>query len=141
MKTEGLKDDCTTYADIMHLPHATSKRHPRMSAMARAAQFAPFAALTGHDAALLEAARLTCQPMELSADERAQLDRKMLLLRAQLASRPAVTVVFFVPDDRKQGGSYHRFTGNVRTIDDASHLLIFADGTRFAMATIIYIDI
>src|SRR3712207_9327130 len=104
--------------------------------MARAAQFAPFAALTGHDAALLETARLTQQPIELSEYESAQLDRKLQLLRAQLAARPTVTVVFFVADGRKQGGTYRKFTGSVRNIDDGEHLLIFTDDTRIALATI-----
>ena len=141
MSEEVFKDASKAYTDIIGLPHPTSKRHPRLPGMARAAQFAPFAALTGHDAALLETARLTQQPIELSEYESAQLDRKLQLLRAQLAARPAVTVVFFVADGRKQGGTYHKFTGSVRNIDDGEHLLIFTDDTRIALATILYIDI
>lgn len=115
------------YDDIINLPHPTSANHPRMSLYDRAAQFSPFAALTGHDAALKETARLTEQKMEQSEDMISLLNEKLQIV----ADHPGteVTITYFVPDERKSGGAYVSHTGMVRRIDDYEHALIMTDKT------------
>ena len=92
------------YDDIINLPHHVSERHPQMSMYNRAAQFAPFAALAGHDSAITEAARLTDAEQELPESEAEILDRKLARLQTMEEKTP-VTVTYFVPDSRKDGGS------------------------------------
>lgn len=89
------------YDDIIDLPHHVSERHPQMSMYNRAAQFAPFAALTGHDAAITEAARLTDAELELSESDAEVLNRKLAYLQS-LDEKPTISVTYFVPDDRKK---------------------------------------
>ena len=91
------------YDDIIHLPHHVSQNHPQMSMHDRAAQFAPFAALTGYEAAVRETARLTAEKRELDAQEAEELNRRLTELAARLPDHPEVTVEYFVPDDRKAG--------------------------------------
>lgn len=116
------------YDDIIGLPHHVSERHPRMTLYNRAAQFAPFAALTGHDSAISEAARLTDTEMELSESETEVLNRKLSYLQSGI-ERPTVRVTYFVPDDRKNGGSYHTLTGIVKRVMPDKGVLQFEDGT------------
>ena len=94
------------YNDIIDLPHHISTTRPRMSMLDRAAQFSPFAALTGYDAAIKETGRLTGQRIELTEECRAVLDRKQQVLLENLAEHPEVSVTYFVPDERKSGGAY-----------------------------------
>ena len=91
------------YADIIHLPHHVSQNHPQMPMLDRAAQFAPFAALTGYEAAVGETARLTAERRELDAQEAEELNRRLAALIANLPDRPEATIEYFVPDDRKSG--------------------------------------
>ncbi len=118
------------YDDIINLPHHVSPTRPPMSMQDRAAQFSPFAALTGYDAAIHETARLTDRKIDLGEDARAALDRKMDWLRSQLANQPTITIVYFVPDERKEGGTYRTCEGKLRQIDEAEQVLCLADGTR-----------
>lgn len=99
------------YDDIIHLPHHVSEHHPPMPMESRAAQFAPFAALTGHEAALRETARETQAFQDLVNDSLEQLDRKMAALREQLAQHPKVRITHFRPDGRKRGGAYVQTEG------------------------------
>ncbi|MGI6041302.1 MAG: hypothetical protein ACOYBH_03680 [Candidatus Alectryocaccobium sp.] len=115
------------YDDIINLPHPTSVNHPRMSLYDRAAQFSPFAALTGHDAAIKETARLTEQKIELSEDTISRLNEKLQIVADHLETE--VTITYFVPDERKSGGAYVSYTGIVRRIDDYEHTLIMTDKT------------
>ena len=101
------------YDDIINLPHHVSATRPRMSMIDRAAQFSPFAALTGYDAAIKETGRLTDRRIELTEDSRAAMDRKQQLLVENLADHPEVSVTYFVPDERKAGGAYITVTGRV----------------------------
>ena len=94
------------YSDIINLPHPESRTHPRMPRSDRAAQFAPFAALTGYDDAVAEAGRLTSSKIELDENELERLDRALAYLTEHQAAHPAVTVTYFVPDDKKSGGAY-----------------------------------
>ena len=93
------------YDDIINLPHHVSKTRPQMSMLDRAAQFSPFAALTGYDAAIKETGRLTDEKVNLSEEEKEALDRKQQILLEKLADHPAITVIFFVPDEKKIGRS------------------------------------
>lgn len=124
------------YDDIINLRHYSSPARPRMSRMNRAAQFAPFAALTGYDAAVTEMARLTDNKHELSEDEKIILSEKLHILSENEQDRPIVKITYFLPDSRKSGGSYETVTGAVRRIDEGEMKVIFADGARIDIADI-----
>ena len=121
------------YDDIIHLPHPTSENHPRMSRADRADQFSPFAALTGHGAAIRETARLTDRQAELSEDIRAELDRKQALLLERLAEQPEIIATWFCPDGRKDGGAYITTKGRLRKIDLSARRMVLTDGTEIAL--------
>ena len=125
------------YDDIIDLPHHVSATRPRMSMIDRAAQFSPFAALTGYDAAIKETGRLTDERIELTEDSRAVLDRKQQLLLDNLADHPEASVTYFVPDERKSGGAYVTVTGIVKKVDDYQRLLILTDGTKIPLDEIL----
>lgn len=123
-----------SYEDILHLPHHVSHTHPPMPRQDRAAQFAPFAALSGYEDAIREAARRTVPRKELEEDEKEELDRTFSLLASQLKTRgfsQTVQVTFFLPDQRKTGGNYLISSGIVRKIHMNSRILELeeADGT------------
>lgn len=104
----------TQYEDIINLPHHVSERHARMSMLDRVAQFSPFAALTGYDAAIEETARLTDAKIELDESEKDLLNKR---LREALASGTHVRISYFLPDERKVGGAYVCITGKVKKLD------------------------
>ena len=120
------------YDDIIHLPHHVSPRRKQMPPEDRAAQFSPFAALTGYEAAIIETGRLTDSRVELDVDGREILDEKLRTLAAQLGRKPEVTVTYFRPDDRKADGSYRDITGYIRRIDSYEKALVMEDGTEVA---------
>lgn len=128
------------YNDIINLPHHVSATRPRMSMSDRAAQFSPFAALTGYDAAIKETGRLTDRRIELSEDERVVLDRKQQILINKLSAKPEISVTYFVPDKRKDGGSYTTVTGKVKKVDDYLRLLILQNGTRIPLDDIVDLE-
>lgn len=128
------------YDDIIDHPHYEPKRHPRMSMHNRAAQFAPFAALTGYDAAIGETARLTETQLELEEYDNQRLQDILMRLAAQVAKRPAITVIYFKPDERKAGGAYHTLTGNLKTIDEATHSLVMTDSTRIPLGSVLDLE-
>ena len=119
----------TPYDDIIHLPHHVSQNHPQMPLRDRAAQFAPFAALTGYEAVVGETARLTASKRELDAQEAEELNRQLAVVIEHLSERPEVTVEYFVPDERKSGGAYVTVTGRVRHISVPEKTLVMEDGT------------
>ena len=121
------------YDDILHLPHPTSVRHPRMPISERAAIFSPFAALTGHAGAIAETTRLTKQKMELDEDTKAELDRRQAVLLEHIAEQPEVTVTWFQPDERKDGGAYFTTTGRLKKINEMNRVLILLDGTSIPL--------
>ena len=123
------------YDDIIDMPHHVSERHPQMSMYNRAAQFAPFAALTGHDSAIMETARLTDAEKELSESEADVLDRKLACLQS-MEVKPEISVTCFVPDGRKAGGSYHTVTGIIRNVDPDKGILQFEDGSYVPVSRI-----
>lgn len=125
------------YNKIINLPHHQSSTRKRMSNYDRAAQFAPFAALTGHDEAIKETARLTDDCFELGEDKLNDLSAKIQLLADRLSEQPEITVTYFVPDERKSGGSYTDKTGTIRLIDEYERKLIFYDGDRIEIDRVI----
>ena len=125
------------YDDIINLPHHVSKNRPQMSAMARAGQFAPFAALTGHSAAIGETARLTEAPLHLGDGALEELDEKLHFLRTRLNEHPMMTITCFVPDDKKEGGAYQTMEANVKDIDEVNQTLVFCNGQAIAVSSII----
>ena len=128
------------YADIIDLPHHVSKRHPQMPMEKRAAQFSPFAAMVGHDAAIRETARLTEEQLDLSEDEKAVIDGKLQMIQAHIKEQPEVTVTYFQPDEKKSGGAYVTVTGPVKKIDEQGRLLILQNETVIHISDIIDIQ-
>lgn len=129
-----------SYEDIVHLSRPLSLKRARMPMADRAAQFAPFAALTGHDAVIRETARVTDAPVELDRDRREELDSQLRELSELLGDRPRVTITHYVQDGRKQGGAYVRTTGPVRKVDTNAHTVVLEDGSGIAMETIVDIS-
>ena len=129
------------YDDILHLPHPASKRHPRMPIVDRAAQFSPFAALTGHGAAIAETARVTDRRIELDEDAKEQLDQTLQLLLERIDEQPEITVTWFSPDKKKAGGQYHTATGKLKRIDTQESRLILTDGTQIPLEDLLRIRI
>lgn len=127
------------YDDILHLPHPTSKRHPRMPIADRAAQFSPFAALTGHKAAIEETARVTDRRIELDEDAKEQLDQTLQLLLERIDEQPEITVTWFSPDKKKAGGQYHTATGKLKRIDTQESRLILTDGNQIPLEDLLEI--
>lgn len=125
------------YDDIIDLPHPVSQRHPQMLLADRAAQFSPFAALTGLDAALQETARLTDQRITLDEYEQAELDKTLQALREAAPQHPAVEITYFQPDARKAGGQYVTSVGHVKRIAEYEQQLILTEGTSIPLAEII----
>ena len=125
------------YDDIINLPHHISKKHPQMSLEARAAQFAPFAALTGYDDAVKETARLTNERIDLDEEAKMMLDAKLQVIREQLLEKPLVTITYFVPDAKKNGGKYVTTNGSVKKIDDYKHLIILDNSVEITIDEII----
>lgn len=128
------------YEDILHLPRPVSQKHAPMSLQDRAAQFSPFAALTGYDAAVAETARQTEQPIELDVDAKADLNEKLLFLHDHILKSPTVTVTYFTPDDRKIGGTYVTVTGRVYKLDSLNKWLLMEDGTRIFFGDILILE-
>ena len=120
----------TPYEDILHLPHPVSATRRPMSLRDRAAQFAPFAALTGHDAAIRETARLTDCQADLDEDQKALLNRQLQYLLAMADRHPEITVTFFQPDTKKDGGAYKCVTACLQSIDLYTQPLVLADRLR-----------
>lgn len=127
------------YGDIIDLPRPVSRTHPPMPMLNRAAQFAPFAALTGYDAAVEETARLTEEEIYLDESEIAALNEKLARIEAALPNPSAVQITYFRPDERKSGGSYETVTGTVRTIDRITQYLFMESGERIPLARLIAI--
>ena len=121
------------YADIIGLPHHRSPTRPHMSSYDRAAQFSPFAALTGYDAAVAETARLTDREITLTEDAKAMLDDKLRLLAAHLDDLPEIAVSHFVPDTKKAGGAYAVTVGIVREINPTEGCIVMMDKQKIPL--------
>lgn len=130
------KQDGHKYDDIIHLPHHVSGRHPQMPLSSRAAQFSPFAALTGHEAAIRETARLTESFAEPDEDRKALLDWQLLRIRENLDQAPECEITYFQPDEKKGGGTYLTVSGKIKKIDGYGRQILFADGTALPIERI-----
>lgn len=125
------------YEDIIHLLHHRSKKHAPMPLIDRAAQFSPFAALTGHEAAIKETARLTDRKVELDEYEIVALDAMLQKIKEQIQLHPEITVTYFQPDTKKDGGVYVTVAGRVKKLDEYAKSVIMEEGTRILIEDII----
>lgn len=128
------------YDDIINLPHHASAKHPHMTALDRAAQFSPFAALTGHDAAIKETARLTQEKVELDEYAKDLLNDRLQILADWIKENPEITVTYFQPDSKKKGGAYITANGTIKKIDSYERIVVMTDGTTLPMDEIISIE-
>ncbi len=128
------------YDDIIGLPHHVSKSHPRMALSDRAAQFSPFAALTGHEEAIKETERLTEQFRQPDEEANDQMDGCLHAIMEQIAQTPKIEAVYFKPDDRKSGGSYLTCCGRVKKVDLYDRKLVFLDGTQIPLAMLVSLE-
>lgn len=128
------------YNDIINLPHYQSEKRPHMSIHDRAAQFSPFAALTGHDEAIKETARLTDKKTELSETAKTILNEKFSFIMEHIYDQPEITVTYFIPDSLKSGGMYVDYTGCVKKYDYHNRILHFTDNTEIKVDDIIEIE-
>lgn len=129
----------TPYDDIINLPHHVSRNHPQMTMRDRAAQFAPFAALTGYEDAVAETGRLTEQKRELSAQELAELNQRLCFLAEHLKDQPKVSIEYFVPDERKSGGAYRTVNGSIKKINLTERCITLSGGESIRMDDIMSI--
>ena len=141
MKKDSYQDQ-HRYDDIIHLPHHVSTVHPPMPIAERAAQFSPFAALTGFEDAIRESGRLTGRRAELDEDAKSLLDEKFSILwqKMQDGQEPEIAVTYFVPDGKKDGGAYITEKGRLKKIDSYGRMLAFRDGKRISMGEIVGIE-
>ena len=128
------------YREIIDLPHHVSKTRPQMPMSDRAAQFAPFAALTGYDAAIKETGRLTDERIELDEEALTALDMKYQLLMDGFEDAAEVTIAYFQADERKAGGKYITATGAVKKVDDFERRITMQDGSKIPMDEVLSID-
>ena len=129
-----------SYEDIINLPHHVSRRHPRMTRAGRAAQFMPFAALSGYEEAIEETGRLTDERAELDGEVRSLLDEKLRILQAREAEGPGVQIICFRPDERKAGGAYVTVSGRVKKIDIYGRKVCLRNGTEIPVDEIFGIE-
>lgn len=128
------------YDEIANLPHHVSETRPQMPMSDRAAQFAPFAALTGYDSAIRETGRLTDERIELDEEALTALNLRYRLLMDALGKEPKVEITFFKPDERKSGGEYVTVIGAVKNIDDFERLITMQGGMKIPMNDVLSID-
>ena len=124
------------YADIIDLPRPESGRHPRMSLHDRAAQFSPFAALTGHSAAIDETARLTDRKLSLSEERQAELNRIWQYLTERVKDRPRLKITYFVKDEKKAGGLYTTVSDRLKKLDPYKGILVMEEGSSICYSDI-----
>lgn len=121
------------YEDIINLPHHVSKTRPQMPMSDRAAQFAPFAALTGYDSAIKETGRLTDNRIELDEEALTALSMKLQFLMDAIDEEPEVEITYFKPDERKSGGAYLKITGIVKKLDEYERVLVLISGQKIKL--------
>ncbi len=121
--------DIHDYDDIINLPRHVSKTHPHMSLADRAAQFSPFAALTGYEEAIKEAGRIVDEKIELSEEEKEEINRQLNYLNEHKKDNILITITFFLKDMKKSGGSYRQITSNLKRLDEIEKTILLADNT------------
>ena len=130
----------TKYEDMLHLPRPASAHAP-MSVSDRAAQFSPFAALTGHDAAMNETARQTLERIEITDEVRQDISAKLACLLRSAGEAPPVRITWYQPDARKAGGSYVTSVGVVRKLDELTNVLTLASGEKIAVVDVVAVEL
>ena len=125
------------YDDIIELPHHVSAKHKQLGRDSYAAQFSPFAALTGYDGIVSEAARVTDERTEMSETDLDVLSTKIQIIAEHIKEKPEITFTYFKKDKKKPGGSYLTKTGNIKQIDDVARLLHFTDGTKLPIDDVV----
>lgn len=135
-----LNNNISQYEDMLTLPHPVSRKHPQMSMIDRAAQFFPFAALTGYDGQIKETARLTNQRIELDETAKAIIDEKLRLIHENLSSESEVEITYFKPDEKKEGGAYLTVSGVVKKINGYERMVLMTDQTLIPMEEIVSIN-
>lgn len=133
--------EANRYDDIIQLPHHQSTKRAHMSLHDRAAQFAPFAALTGHDAAIEETARLTEDEITLDDNAIADINEKLYEISQHLSERWRVSITYFRPDERKKGGKYLTDVGTIQKIKESEQLILMDSGVQIKMEQIIKIEV
>ena len=135
-----IREESHKYDDMIHLPHHVSKTRPQMPLLDRAAQFSAFAALTGHEEAIKETARLTDDRIELDENTIENLDRQLQEIQQSIKDHPCVTFTVFHPDERKEGGAYETVTGNVVKLDSYRRVILLEDGREVKIDYIIQME-
>ena len=133
-------DNKKTYSDIFDMPHHVSHAYPHMSIGERAMQFSPFAALTGFDDEVDEEARVTENRDELSEDQKAEIDEKLRILEAFAEEAPHIKITYFVPDEKKSGGSYVSLIGRFKRIKEIERTVVVAERTEIEIDRIRKVD-
>ena len=128
------------YDDIINLPHHVSKTRPQMSMIDRAAQFSPFAALTGYDAAIKETGRLTDEKIELDEEALSNLNMKFQILFEKPDEQPDIAITYFKPDETKSGGAYLTTTDKIKKVDEYERIITTANGTKIPMDDVISLE-
>lgn len=121
------------YEDIINTKYPYETNHKKMDMLSRAAQFGAFAALTGYEEAISEENRFVDKKIELSEDEKNNLDIKLDDLRKDILNEPFIEVTYFVADSKKDGGIYQTYCGNLVKIDNYKHVLIFKDKSKISI--------
>lgn len=129
------------YDDIIDLPHPTSTRHPRMPMANRAAQFSPFAALTGYEDAVQETARQTVARPELTKEEKSHLNAELQALAEKISEHPTVSLTYFQPDERKAGGAFVTAEGAAKKLDRHTGMVILDDGRKIPVENLMSIQL
>lgn len=137
---KGIMQDSHCYDDIINLPHHISSVHPPMPVADRAAQFMPFAALTGFGDAIEETGRLTDKRTELEEDAIEGLEEKLRYLREHMKEHPEISVTYFQPDARKAGGAYVTAIGRIKRIDLYEQAFVMEDGTWIPVKSVVGIE-
>lgn len=125
------------YDDIIHLPHHQSAKHPRMSMEERAAQFSPFAALTGYGAVIEETGRLTEERIEPTEEQKDEIDRRLTEL---LETGRSAVFTYFEPDGRKAGGKYVKAAGTLTRADPIEGVLVLGDGLKIPLRELLRVE-
>lgn len=133
--------DAHKYDDMLDMPHHVSTVHPPMSISNRAAQFAPFAALTGYDDAISETARLTDEKIELDENHKEYLNEKLQIIQQRIKEHPQVTVTYYKADERKAGGAYITVTTQIKKIENYDHTVMTDQQVKIPIEDIIDLDI
>ena len=134
-------EDNFPYSDILYLEHYTSKNHPRMSSINRAAQFSPFAALTGYEDKVKETARYTDTEIYLDEERQEIIRNKLNIIDDNINNKIDVKITYFVKDKRKKGGEFKTINGTIKKIDNINSTIIFTDKTKILLDNIIDIEI